>query len=76
MAQQSALSGLTRREFLKVIGGGTGQGRYSWNDTVKITTAAAAVGSLTKLTTPAACANTYGCATASCPICGAGQCPP
>lgn len=56
--------------------GGTGAGRYFWNDAVTITSATATVGTLNKLTT-GPFSGTYGGAAASCPICqGSGECTP
>jgi hypothetical protein len=52
-------------------------GRYFFNDRTTITTATAAVGSLTKISNSSDtfCNGTYGCSTvASCPICQSGQC--
>ena len=57
-----------------VVGGGTGPGRYLWNDSVTITAATATIGNLPKLTS-GPFAGTFGGASASCPICqGSGEC--
>jgi len=58
-----------------VGGPGTGAGRYFFDDLIKITAATPAFGSIPTLTTPAACSGTFGCASASCPVCqGTGEC--
>jgi hypothetical protein len=58
------------------VNGGTGPGRYFFNDLVTITAAKSTLGTLTPITSTDARANgTYGYATASCPICqGSGEC--
>ena len=61
------------------VGGGTGPGRYLFNDLLTITSATATVGTLQKVSgQPDPRENgTYGFTTASCPLCfGAGQCTP
>lgn len=58
-------------------GPGTGPGRFQFSDTVTVSSATAAVGSLTKISgnPVAVCNGTYACAGAMCPICPAGECP-
>jgi hypothetical protein len=59
-----------------VGGAGTGAGRYFFNDLVTISAATADFGSLTTIS-GGACDKTFGCASASCPICqGSGECTP
>jgi len=61
---------------MTVSAGGTGNGRYFFDDLITIPTATATVGTLTKVSgNPDARANgTFGFGTASCPICAAGEC--
>lgn len=57
------------------VNGGTGPGRYFWSDSIAITSATVTLAgdTLTKLAT-GACTGTYGCSSASCPICQSGEC--
>jgi hypothetical protein len=56
-------------------GDGSTNGRYSFADTISITSATPAItGALTTIPAGQACSGTYGCAQVSCPLCSLGEC--
>jgi hypothetical protein len=56
-------------------GDGSTNGRYTFSDTISITSATPAItGALSTIPTGHACAGTYGCAPVSCPLCSSGDC--
>jgi hypothetical protein len=60
-----------------IVSGGTGPGRYFFNDLVAVSGAKSSIGSLQTLSgqTETRCNGTFACAPASCPICqGSGEC--
>ncbi len=66
----------TDTAVIGVTGPGTGPGRFLFSDTVAVTSATAAVGSLTTISgnPVAVCNGTFACAGATCPICPFGEC--
>lgn len=56
-------------------GDGSTNGRYTFSDTISITSATPAIsGALSTIPSGQACAGTYGCAPVVCPLCSQGEC--